>query len=192
MFTKKLLAVFSMFVLILSGTIVYAHGKNKDAAAFFFLKKAAVNLTEIIESVEKEENGQVVRFKTEAEKDNPIQYEMKISKDGKLIEARVDPGSGKVLKTESERFFFHFFGDREKVPSNTKFSLKEAIAIVEKYYGGKVLNGAFQEKSGMEMFRLKVANNEGAFTVMIDANTGELFRVSRRNGGDHDDEEHDE
>ena len=101
----------------------------------------------------------------------------------------MDPESGKVLKTESEGHFFHFFGDREKAPSNTKFSLKDAVSIVEKHYEGKALKGAFQKKWGMEMFRLKVANNEGAFTVMVDANTGELFRVSDRNDREHHDED---
>ena len=190
MFTKKIFTFFTMFLLILSGGIAYAHGKNRDAAAFFFQKKAAVDMTQIIERVEKEENGRVVFFKIEEEEDNPIQYEMKILKDGKLLETKVDPESGKVLKTESEGHFFHFFGDREKAPSNTKFSLKDAVSIVEKRYEGKAPKGAFQEKWGVKMFRLKVANNEGAFTVMVDANTGEVFRVTSGNGREHDDEEH--
>ena len=190
MFTKKIFTLFTMFLFILSGGIAYAHGKNRDAAAFFFQKKAAVDMTQIIERVEKEENGRVVFFKIEEEEDNPIQYEMKILKDGKIFETKVDPESGKVLKTKSEGLFSNVFGDREKAPSNTKFSLKDAVSIVEKRYEGKALKGAFQEKSGVKLFRLKVANNEGAFTVMVDANTGEVFRVTSGNGREHDDEEH--
>jgi uncharacterized membrane protein YkoI len=117
---------------------------------------------------------------------------MKILKDGKAFEAKVDPKSGKVLKTESEGLFSYFSDDREKTSSNAKLSLKDAISIVEKQYGGKALRGALERNSGMEMFRIRVANTEGAFTVMVDANTGELFRVSSNNGRNHDDEESEE
>ncbi len=192
MFTKRLLAVFTVIMFILPGTIAYAHGKNKDAAAFFFLKKAAIDLPQAIEGVEKEEKGQVIFFKIEEEEDGPIQYEMKLLKDGKVFEAIVDPKSGKVLKTKSEGLFSHFSDDKKKTLSTTKFSLKDAISIVEKHYGGKALRGAFQGNSSMKMFRIRVANNEGAFTVMVDADTGELFRVASRDGRNHHGEEPDE
>ena len=45
MFTKKIFTLFTMFLFILSGGIAHAHGKNRDAAAFFFQKKAAVDMT---------------------------------------------------------------------------------------------------------------------------------------------------
>jgi uncharacterized membrane protein YkoI len=192
LFTKKLLTAFTAFIFILFGTIAYAHGKNREAAAFFFMEKNAVNVSQVIADVEKEENGQVVFFKTKREEDNPLQYEMKILKEGKVFEAKVDPKSGKVLKTKSEGLFSYFSDDQEKAPSSTKLSLKDAISIVEKQYGGKALRGAFERSSGMEMFRIRVANTEGAFTVMVDANTGELFRVSSNNGGNHDDGESEE
>jgi uncharacterized membrane protein YkoI len=191
-FTKKLLTAFTAFIFILFGTIAYAHGKNREAAAFFFMEKNAVNISQVIAGVEKEENGRVVLFKIKRDEDNPLQYEMKILKDGKAFEAKVDPKSGKVLKTESEGLFSYFSDDREKTSSNAKLSLKDAISIVEKQYGGKALGGDFERNSGMEMFRIRVANTEGAFTVMVDANTGELFRVSSNNGRNHDDEESEE
>jgi uncharacterized membrane protein YkoI len=191
MVTKKLMAVFIMTMFILPGTIAYAHGKNKDAAAFFFLKKVAINLPEAIEGVEKVENGKVIFFKIEEEeKDEAIQYEMKILKDTKVFEAIVDPQSGKVLQIKPEGFFSYFSDDLKETSPNTKFSLINAISIVEKHYGGKVLKGAFQGNSSIKVFRIRVANNEGAFTVMVDANTGELFRVG--NDGNHHDEECDE
>ena len=59
---------------------------------------------------------------------------------------------------------------------------------VEKQYGGKALRGAFERYSGMEMFRIRMANTEGAFTVMVDANTGELFRVSSQDERNHHNE----
>jgi len=192
MFTKKLLTVFAMVMFILPGTIAYAHGRNKEAAAFFFLKKAAINLPQVIEGVEKEEKGRVIFFKIEEEEEDTIQYEMKILKDGKVLKALVDPKSGKVLKTKSEGFFSHFSDDLKKAPSTAKFSLKDVILIVEKHYGGKALGGAFQGKSSMKMFRIRMANNDGAFTVMVDADTGELFRVSSQDGRNHHDEEADE
>lgn len=66
--------------------------------------------------------------------------------------------------------------------------MKDAISLVEKHYEGKVFGGAFQRNSGMEMLRIKMANNDGVFTVMVDADTGELFRVSSNDGRDHQDE----
>jgi uncharacterized membrane protein YkoI len=191
-FTKKLLTAFTAFIVILFGTIAYAHGKNREAAAFFFMEKNAVNVSQVIAGVEKEENGRVVFFKIKREEDNPLQYEMKILKDGKAFEAKVDPKSGKVLKTESEGLFSYFSDDRERTPSSAKLSLKDAISIVEKEYGGKALRGTLERNSGMEMFRIRVANTAGAFTVMVDANTGELFRVSSNNGRNHDDGESEE
>jgi len=188
-FTKKLLTAFTALIFILFGTFAYAHGKNREAAAFFFMEKNAVNVSQVIAGVEKEENGRVVFFKIKREEDNPLQYKMKILKEGKVFEAKVDPKSGKVLKTESEGLFSYFSDDREKIPSSAKLSLKDAISIVEKQYGGKALRGAFERNSGMEMFRIRMANTEGAFTVMVDANTGELFRVSSNPGRNHDDGE---
>jgi len=192
MFTKKLLSILTIVMFILSCTMAYAHEKNMDAAAFFFLKKAAIDLSQLIEGVEKAEKGQVISFKIESEEDKPLQYEMNILRDRKIFEAKVEPKSGKVLKIESDGFFSRFSDDVRKNPSTTKFSLKDAITIVEKHYEGRALGGAFQGSSGMEMFRIRVANNEGAFTVMVDANTGELFRVSSRDGRHDTDEEFDE
>ncbi len=191
MFTKKFLAFFIMIMLIFAGTITYAHGKNKDAAAFFFLKKAAINLPQVIEGIEKGENGRVISFKIEQKEDYPIQYEMKILKDTKVFEVMVDPESGKVIKTESQGLFSHFSDDREKIPSTAKLSLKDAISIVEGHYGGEALRGNFQENTGTKMYRIRMANNEGVFTIMVDADTGELFRLSS-NGRNHHDEEDDE
>jgi len=188
MFTKKLLAVFTVIMFMLPGTIAYAHGRNKDATAFFFLKKAAIDLPQVITSVEKEENGKVILFKLKEKKDT-FQYKMKVLKDGKVFEAKVDPKSGKVLETESEGFFSRFSDEQEKAPLTTKLSLTDAISIVEKHYGGVALAGSFQRKEAMEIFRMRVANNDGAFTVMVDANTGEVFRVSSKYGRDHHGEE---
>jgi uncharacterized membrane protein YkoI len=191
MFTKKLLAIFTVIMFMVPGTIAYAHGRNKDATAFFFLKKAAIDLPQVITSVEKEENGKVILFKLKEKKDT-FQYKMKVLKDGKVFEAKVDSKSGKVLETESEGFFSRFSDEQEKAPLTTKLSLTDAISIVEKHYGGRALEGAFQENSSMKMFRIRMANNEGAFTVMVDADTGELFRVSSKDGRNHHDEEADE
>ena len=190
--SKKFLIGVSIPIFILSATAAYAHGRYGDATAFFFLKSEAMSVPQIIESVQKEEGGQVIFFRIEREEDNPLQYEMKILKDNKIFEAQVDPKSGKVLKTESKGIFSRFFGDRERQPLQAKLSLKDAISIVEKQYGGKALQGIFRGKSGIKMFRIKVANNEGAFTVMVEANTGELFRVSNQDGKNHDGEESDE
>ena len=192
MFKKDFLAVFATIMLILPGTIAYAHGKNRDAAAFFFLKKAAIDLPQVIEGVEKEKNGRVISFKIEQKEDHPIQYEMKILKDSKVFEAIVDPRSGKVLKTESRGLFSHFSDDLKNVPSTTKLSLKDAISIVESHYGGEALRGNFQRNSITKMFRIRMANNEGAFTVMVDADSGELFRISRTEDGGYHDEEDEE
>ena len=192
MISKKFLTGISTLIFILSATVAYAHGRYGDAAAFFFLKSAAMSVPQVIESVQKEEGGQVFSFRIEREEDNLLQYEMKILKDSKVFEAKVDPKSGKVLKTESKGVFSRLFGDRERQPLQAKLSLKDAISIVEKQYGGKALRGTFQGKSSIKMFRIRVANNEGAFTIMVDANTGELFRVLNQEGRNHDDEESDE
>jgi len=188
MFSKKLLTGFSILALTLSPTIACAHGRNRDAAAFFFLKSAAMSVPQVIESVQKEESGQVISFRIKTREDHPLQYEMKILKGDKVVEAKVDPKTGKVLKTESEGGLSHLFGDRDKQPLQTKLSLKDAITIVEKHYGSQVLGGALQRGSEIPMFRIEAANSNGAFAVMVDANKGELFRAAGRDRSGHHEE----
>ena len=157
-----------------------------------FLKNAAIGVPQVIESVQKEESGQVISFRIKTKEDHPLQYEMKILKGDKVVEAKVDPKTGKVLKTESEGGLSHLFGDRDKQPLQTKLSLKDAITIVEKHYGSQVLGGALQRQRDSEipMFRIEAANSDGAFAVMVDANTGELFRVAGRDRrGRHEEED---
>jgi uncharacterized membrane protein YkoI len=185
MFSKKIVTGMSIFIFALLTTAAYAHSRNNDAAAFFFLKGAAISVRQVIENVQKEENGQVISFKIEKKEDSPLQYEMKIFKDNKIFEAKVDPKTGKVLKTESKGVFSHFFEDQKKQPIQAKLSLKDAISIVEKQYDGKVLGGTLQRRSDVAMFRIEAANNDGIFTVMVDAENGELFRISNIKYGRH-------
>ena len=192
MISRKLLVLCIMFMSILFATNVYAKRKDNNAPAFFFLKGMNIDLPQLIQGVEKSENGKVVSFEIESERHNPFQLEMKMVKDGKTLEVTVAPKSGKILDTESQGFFSRLWDDDDiQALPETKFSLEDAITLVEKRYGGEVLRGAFQKKSGLDMFRMMVANNDGAFTVMVDANNGELFRVSERADRDHHGE-HDE
>jgi predicted peroxiredoxin len=65
MFSKKIVTGMSIFIFALLTTAAYAHSRNNDAAAFFFLKGAAISVRQVIENVQKEENGQVISFKIE-------------------------------------------------------------------------------------------------------------------------------
>jgi uncharacterized membrane protein YkoI len=183
MFIKKLWVVFTM-IFLFCGTVGYAHERNRDAVGFFFLKKTSINLSQVIENVEKTENGKVILFKLE-ERKSTFQYKMKILQNGKKVEATVDPQSGKVIKTESEGRFFDFLHDK-KSPPQTKLSLTDAIQIIKEHYEGELLGGALLEDSNMTMFRMIVVNNDGVFTVIVDANTGELFRAPNRDDKKHE------
>ena len=64
--------------------------------------------------------------------------------------------------------------------------LSIAVSMVEKHYGGVALAGSFQGKGAMKMFCLRMAGNDGIFTVMVDADTGELLRLPGGKNHDHD------
>lgn len=185
----KLTAVVVLVSVFLLSNAAAAFAKEKDdfASAFFFMEKANINLSKLIEDVEKSEKGQAISVKIESKEDIPFQCEIKLLRDGKAFEVKAEPETGKILATESEGLFSRSWDDDEKTPSKTKLSLKDAISLVEKSYNGRALRGNFKEKSGIEMYRLMVANNDGVFTVLVDANSGELFRTSTRSGhDDHD------
>ena len=189
MFSKRIMIFLTTVVLVLSGMMAYAHERNGDATAFFYLKKTAVNIPQVIQGIEKGQNGKVISFKLKRkEDDDTIKYEMKIIKDGKVIEAKVEPKSGKIIATESGGIFSSFSDEQKEIPSPAKLSLRDAISVAEKQYGGIAIAGAFQEKSNPKMYRIKLASNEGAFMVMVDADNGELFRLSTNDGRGENDE----
>ncbi len=193
MFANKLTIFLAIVACLLPLSIASAHEMKKDAAAFFYLKKNAVNIPQMIEAVENEQKGKVVSFKVEGkENEDSINCEIKIVKDGKIIETKIDPKSGKILTTESGGIFSSFSDEQKEIPSPAKLSLKDSISIVEKQYGGITIVGALQKESYPKMYRIKLATNGGAFWIMVDADNGELFRLINQNGSGENDEDDEE
>ena len=169
---------------ILSAPMAFAEKRNHDATAFFFLSKSDIDLGQLIEEIEQSQAGRVLALKMENEDHPQPYYEMRIFKDGKIEEVEVEPKSGKVLKTESEGVFSRIFHKKKTIPSTINISLKTAISSVENEYNCKVLAGKLEHDDDMGFFQITAATREGAFTVMIDTETGDMFRVSRRSDGD--------
>lgn len=192
MLFKRVLAIFPVLAVALPGTIVYAHGASRDAIAFFFLKDAAIEPSQVIQKVENKEKGKAISFRIkEKEDDSNIRFEIKLLKDGQVLEAMVDPNMGKILKTESEGFFSHFENDEKRLPTAARLDLKNAISNVEKQYGAKAIEAAFQSHSGFYLIRIKLVNSDGAFTVIMDAKTGELFRMAAQDRHRHEEDDDD-
>lgn len=192
MYFRKIMSAFTVLTVIFSGSMAYAHEANRDATAFFFLKDATVHPSQVIEKVEKQEKGKAIAFRIrEKEDSNTIQFEIKLLKEGQVLEAMVDPNSGNVLKTESEGFFSHFENDEKKLPATAKLELTNAISAAESHYGSVALAADFQNHSGYYLIRIKLANNDGAFTVMMDAKTGEFFRMAAQGRHHHEEDDDD-
>lgn len=59
--------------------------------------------------------------------------------------------------------------------SEARISASQAAAIVQKHYGGKVLNIQAKQKSGHMIYRIKILQDNGRIrTVGVDARTGKL------------------
>ena len=192
MFAKKILTATVIGMFILSAPMAFAEKRSHDVTAFFFLSKSHIDLGQLIDKIEQSQAGRVLALKMENEDHLQPYYEMRMLKDGIIEEVEVEPESGKVLKTESEGLFSRIFHKKKTIPSTINISLKTAISSVENEYNCKVLAGKLEYDDNMGFFQITAATRDGAFTVMVDTETGVIFRVSRRGDGHHHHEDFDD
>ena len=72
--------------------------------------------------------------------------------------------------------------------ANTKVTLQQAIATAEQQAGGRAVSADLKQEKGVAQIEVEIAGPQGAKTVLVDAQTGQ---VTATRAADHADEDND-
>ena len=72
--------------------------------------------------------------------------------------------------------------------ANAKITLQQAIATAEQQSGGRAVSADLKQEKGMPQIEVEIAGPQGAKTVLVNAQTGQ---VTATHATDHADEDND-
>lgn len=144
-------------------------GTGHDARDLRTQQAARITLAQAVESAESRGKGRAVEAKFET-RGGAGAYEIKVlGGDGKLVEHRVDGGSGQVTKSEGHPVEGFFSRLRPADVQDARTTLRQAIAIAEQGAGGRAAEAEAEREGGAVRYRITVANGDRTKEVRVDA-----------------------
>ena len=137
---------------------------------------ARITLAQAVEAAENRGQGRAVEAKFET-RDGAGAYEIKVlGGDGKLVEHRVDGGSGQVTESEDHPVEGFFSRLRPADVQDARTTLRQAIAIAEQSAGGRAAEAEAERGGGAVRYRITVADGGRTREVGVDANGQAVMR----------------
>lgn len=188
---KMILATTAATIALRGGGVLAASqsGKSNDEAKEIEAVRAApVSLPQAIATAEQQSNGRAVSAEAE-ERGSGVLYQIRTIAGDKVVEFRIDPQTGNVVKTEDEKVEDDDADEYAGV-GQLQTTLAAAIASAEQATGGKAMEAALDQEDGKALYQIELAAADGTIQkAYVDAASGQVVKTAAgEEHGEHEDE----
>lgn len=175
---------------LLSAVPVLADDHNDHMASSIqvHLTRAKQNLGETVLKIE--QSGATVM---EAELDDidnffsskkeTVVYQLITVQNGKAEKKFIDPATGEIQDSKKLSSLMFFEDDYKKIAlASIKIPMSKAIELAEEISAGKSFQSELKERDGLYLYTIKIVNENGIFTYIVDPLTRKAFKKMRHHG----------